>query len=434
METPEFRFAAPAGLAGDVADTAAIRGRFPALERRDGGLPVAFFDGPGGTQVPVNVVRAMAEYLFKHNANTHWRYPTSSETDAAIAEARTTVAEFLNGDASEIAFGQNMTTLTFHLSRALGRAWGPGDEVVVTELDHHANVDTWKALERDRSVTIRTVRMRPETGQLDERDLESAIGSRTKLVAIGWASNALGTVNDVERICGLARDAGALSFVDAVHSAPHVLPDVARLGCDWLACSPYKFYGPHLGVLWGRRALIEALEVPRLVPAPDWSPERLETGTLSHEGIVGAAAAVDFLASLAGPSSANRRAGLAASYEALHGRGRRLFARMWRGLAAIEGVTLYGPPPDAPRTPTLSFVVAGYTADEVAEALASRALYLSSGDFYAWTVAERLGHGRDGLVRAGAACYTTEEEVDRLVAAVLDIAGNAGADRIRSAR
>src|SRR6185436_13358475 len=309
----------------DVADTAAIRGRFPALERRDGGLPVAFFDGPGGTEVPVNVVRAMADYLFKHNANTHWRYPSSSETDAALADARTTVAQFLNGDASEIAFG---------------RAWGPGDEVVVTELDHHANVDTWKALERERGVAIRTVRMRPETGQLDERDLESAIGSRTKLVAIGWASNALGTVNDVERICGLARDAGALTFVDAVHSAPHVLPDVARLGCDWLACSPYQFYGPHLGVLWGRRALIEALEVPRLVPAPDWSPERLETGTLSHEGIVGAAAAVDFLASLAGPSSANRRAGLAASYEALHGRGRRLFARMWRGLAAIDGVTL----------------------------------------------------------------------------------------------
>jgi cysteine desulfurase family protein (TIGR01976 family) len=423
MEAPAFR---AAGLAGEVSDTATIRGRFPALERRQAGVPVAYFDGPGGTQVPVNVVRAMADYLFKHNANTHWRYPTSVETDAALADARVTLAEFLQGDASEIAFGQNMTSLTFHLSRALGRAWGPGDEIVVTELDHHANVDTWKALARDRGLSIRTVRMRPETGQLDEQDLESAIGSRTKLVAIGWASNALGTINDVERICGLARDAGALSFVDAVHSAPHVLPDVGRLGCDYLACSPYKFYGPHLGVLWGRRALIEALEVPRLVPAPDWSPERLETGTLSHEGIVGAAAAVDFLASLAGPGSPNRRAGLAAAYAALHGRGQRLLARMWRGLGAIEGVRLYGPGPLEPRTPTLAFVVAGRTADEVAEALAARGLYLSSGDFYAWTVAERLGHGKDGLVRAGAACYTTEEEVDRLVAAVAEIAGTPG--------
>jgi cysteine desulfurase family protein (TIGR01976 family) len=419
MEAPAFR---AGGLPGEAADTAAIRGRFPALERRDGGVPVAFFDGPGGTQVPVNVVRAMADYLFKHNANTHWRYPTSVETDEALARARETLAEFLRADASEIAFGQNMTTLTYHLSRALGRAWGPGDEIVVTELDHHANVDTWKALERDRGVTIRTVRMRPETGQLDERDLENAIGSRTKLVAIGWASNALGTINEVERICGLARDAGALSFVDAVHSAPHVLPDVGRVGCDFLACSPYKFYGPHLGVLWGRRSLIEALDVPRLVPAPDWAPERLETGTLSHEGIVGTAAAVDFLASLAGPGAPNRRAGLVSAYEALHGRGQRLFARMWRGLRAIDGVTLYGPSPSEPRTPTLSFVVVGRTADEVAEALAARGLYLSSGDFYAWTVAERLGHGKDGLVRAGAACYTTEEEVDRLIAAVGEIA------------
>jgi cysteine desulfurase family protein (TIGR01976 family) len=422
MDAPAFRAAGPAG---EVFDTATIRGRFPALERRQGERPVAYFDGPGGTQVPVNVVRAMADYLFKHNANTHWHYPTSIETDAALAEARVALAEFLHGDASEIAFGQNMTTLTFHLSRALGRAWGPGDEVVVTELDHHANVDTWKALARDRGVTIRTVRMRPETGQLDAQDLEAAIGSRTKLVAIGWASNALGTINDVERICGMARDAGALSFVDAVHSAPHVLPDVERIGCDYLACSPYKFYGPHLGVLWGRRGLIEALEVPRLVPAPDWSPERLETGTLSHEGIVGAAAAVDFLASIAGPGSSDRRSGLAAAYEELHGRGRRLLARMWRGLGAIEGVRLYGPGPAEPRTPTVAFVVSGKTSHEVAEALAERALYLSSGDFYAWTVVERLGHEKDGLVRAGAACYTTEEEVDRLVAAVSEIAENA---------
>jgi cysteine desulfurase family protein (TIGR01976 family) len=424
METPALPVARPAST---VFDVDAIRGRFPALERRDGGRPVAYFDGPGGTQVPVNVVRAMADYLFKHNANTHWRYPSSIETDAAIAAARSTLADFVHGDPSEIAFGQNMTTLTFHLSRALGRGWGPGDEVVVTELDHHANVDPWKALARERGVTIRTVRMRPETGQLDEADFERGIGSRTKLVAIGAASNALGTINDVERACRLAREAGALSFVDAVHSAPHVLTDVARIGCDFLACSPYKFYGPHLGVLWGRRELLEALDVPRLLPAPDWAPERLETGTLSHEGIVGAAAAVDFLASLAGPAAVSRRVALAAVYAELHARGRKLFERMWNGLCGIDGVTLYGPPPSSPRTPTLSFVLAGRTSDEVAEALAARGLYLSSGDFYAWTIVERLGHAKDGLVRAGAACYTTEDEVERLVAAVADVAASRSA-------
>jgi cysteine desulfurase family protein (TIGR01976 family) len=410
------------GRSSPVLDVASIRGRFPALERKQNGRPVAYFDGPGGTQIPVGVVKAMADYLFKHNANTHWRYPSSVETDAALAEARMAFAEFVNGDPSEIAFGQNMTTLTFHLSRALARAWGPGDEIVVTELDHHANVDTWKALARERGVTIRTVRMRPETGQLDESDLESAIRPGVKLVAIGAASNALGTINDVERICRLAREAGALSFVDAVHYAPHVLVDVARIGCDFLACSPYKFYGPHLGVLWGRRELIEALDVPRLVPAPDWSPERLETGTLSHESIVGSAAAVDFLASLSETAGTSRREGLAAAFAELHRRGQKLLEKMWVGLSRIGGVTVYGPTPSAPRTPTVSFVLAGRTADQVAEALALRGLFLSSGDFYALTVVERLGHGKDGVVRAGCACYTTEDEVDRLLGAVTEIA------------
>ena len=348
-----------------VADLTTIRRAFPALERVHEGRPVAYFDGPGGTQVPRAVVEAMSGYLFGHNANTHWKYPSSIETDALLDAARTTLAEFLNGQPSEIAFGQNMTTLTYHLSRALGRAWGPGDEVVVTELDHHANVDPWKALAKDRGVTVRTVRMRPETGDLDGADLERAISRRTKLVAIGAASNALGTVNDVRRITELAHAAGALAFVDAVHYAPHVLVDVAAIGCDFLACSPYKFYGPHLGVLWGRRGLIEALDVPKLEPAPDWAPERLETGTLSHEGIVGAAAAVDFLASLAGTAAAGRRAALDSAYAELHARGDRLFARLWEGLGRIPGVTLYGLPPGAPRTQTVSFTVNGRTADAV---------------------------------------------------------------------
>jgi cysteine desulfurase family protein (TIGR01976 family) len=407
-------------------NVAAIRDAFPALERVHEGRPVAYFDGPGGTQVPRVVAEAMADYLFRHNANTHWKYPSSIETDAALEGAREAMAELVNGRPAEIAFGQNMTTLTYHLSRALGRAWGPGDEIVVTELDHHANVDPWKALAVERGVTIRTVRMRPETGDLDTLDLERAVSRRTKLVAIGAASNALGTINDVRLATQLAHASGALAFVDAVHFAPHSLVDVQTIGCDFLACSPYKFYGPHLGVLWGRQELIEALDVPRLEPAPDWSPERLETGTLSHEGIVGAAAAVDFVAALGGavPPS-GRRARLEAAYAAMHARGKSLFARLWDGLGGIRGVTRYGPPADAPRTPTVSFTVAGRTAHAVAGDLARRALFLSSGDFYAWTVVQRLGHAEDGLIRAGCAIYTTPEEIERLLEGVAEAARGA---------
>ncbi|HEY7114791.1 MAG TPA: cysteine desulfurase-like protein [Thermoanaerobaculia bacterium] len=399
-----------------------IRSRFPALERRQGGVPVAYFDGPGGTQVPREVVAAMDDYLFHHNANTHWHYPTSEETDDALDAARQALADFVNGAPNEIAFGANMTTLTYHLSRALGRGWGPGDEIVVTELDHHANIDPWKALARERGVTVRMAKLRPETGQLDPEDLERCVGPKTRLLAIGGASNALGTVNDLGRAAALARSAGALFFVDAVHSAPHVLPDVRSIGCDFLVCSPYKFYGPHLGVLWGRHDRLAALDAPRLEPAPSEPPENLETGTLSHEGIVGAAAAIDFLASLAGAAALPRREALAGAYAELHARGRTLFERMWNGLRAISGVTLYGPPPEAPRTPTVSFAIAGKNPHDVARALARRGVYCSSGDFYALTVVTRLGHARDGVVRAGCAAYTTAEEVERLVEGVRAIA------------
>jgi len=405
-----------------LADVDAIRRLFPALRRQHAGLPVAYFDGPGGTQVPQAVVDAMADYLLHHNANTHWRFPTSVETDAALASARQALADFLNAAPDEVAFGANMTSLTFHLGRALGRTWGPGDEVVVTELDHHANVDPWRALERDRGLTVRAVPFRIETAQLDLDQLRRAIGPRTRLLAIGAASNALGTINDVRAAVDLAQAAGALTFVDAVHYAPHALVDVKELGCDFLACSAYKFYGPHVGVLFGRRDLVERLDVPKLVPAPEASPERLETGTQNHEGIVGAAAAVDSLASLAGGSGAGRRDRLARVAAALHQRGQSLVERLWNGLAAIDAVTLYGPPPNMPRTPTVSFVVAGRTSAEVATALAARAVFVSNGDFYATTVARRLGHEVDGLVRAGAACYTNAEEVDRLVEGVREFA------------
>ena len=393
---------------------------FPALDRKHEGTPVAYFDGPGGTQVPRQVVEAMNDYLYHHNANTHWVYPTSAETDAALEAARVAVADFVNGDPTEIAFGLNMTTLTFHLARGLSSKWSKGDEVVVTELDHHGNVAPWTRLAAERGVTVKTVRMNPETGTLDWADLEAAITRHTKLLAIGAASNALGTITDVAAAARLAKAHGALVFVDAVHYAPHVLVDVKALGCDFLACSAYKFYGPHVGILWGRRELLGSVDVPRLVPAPETSPERIETGTQNHEGIVGAAAAVDYLASLGKGST--RRERLTDSFATLHEQGTALVTRMWDGLAAIGGVRLYGRPPGNPRTPTVSFVIDGMKSDDIARALVRRAVFVSNGDFYATTVIERLGHGEDGVVRAGAACYTTADEVDRLIEGVAAIA------------
>jgi len=394
----------------------AIRGHFPALERRHNGHFVAYFDGPGGTQVPRPVVEAMADYLYHHNANTHWAYPTSAETDAAIEESRRTLADFLNAAPTEIAFGPNMTTLTFHLARALGRQYQLGDEIVVTELDHHANVAPWQALEHERGVTLRMGRMAPETGQLDWDDLQRKINRHTRLVAVGAASNALGTISDVRRIGQAAHAQGALFFVDAVHYAPHALIDVQEFDCDFLACSAYKFYGPHLGILWGRRHLLQSLDFPRLIPAPQEAPERVETGTQNHEGIVGAAAAVNFLASLG--HGATRRECLRHAFHALDAASTRLLAQLWEGLSSIDDVRLYGPPPEAPRTPTISFTVSNVTSTKVAQCLAERGLFLSHGDFYAATVVERLGLLPEGLVRAGCACYTTEDEVGWLIDSV----------------
>jgi cysteine desulfurase family protein (TIGR01976 family) len=403
-----------------MVSTADIRACFPALERVHNHFPVAYFDGPGGTQVPRSVVDAMTDYLYHHNANTHWAYPTSEETDAALENARQTCADFLNASAREIAFGANMTTLTFHLARALGMQYGSGDEIIVTELDHHANVAPWQHLEVERGVCVRIAKLVPETGQLDWEGFEQLITKRTKLVAIGAASNALGTINNIGRAIGAARSVGALVFVDAVHYAPHALVDVQALDCDFLAMSAYKFYGPHVGVLFGNLALLESINFPKLIPAPDAAPENVETGTQNQEGMVGAGAAVDFLASLAGGTS--RRSRLAAAYAELHQRSAKLTGRLWNELASINGVRLYGPAPDLPRTPTVSFTVKGVASTEVSRKLAARGLFLSHGDFYAATVVERLELGDEGLVRAGCACYTTENEIDRLIEGVSEIA------------
>jgi cysteine desulfurase family protein (TIGR01976 family) len=403
-----------------VARLPAIREQFPALSRVYQGQTVAYFDGPGGTQVPRRVSDAMTDYLHHHNANTHWAYPTSAETDALLGASRDAAADFLNAAAEEIAFGLNMTTLTFHLARALGREWSRGDEVILTELDHHANIGPWEALARERGIELRWVPMRVEDGTLDLGVLPQLIGPRTRLIAIGAASNALGTITDVAAVCALARQAGVLSFVDAVHAAAHVLLDVRAIGCDFLSCSAYKFYGPHVGLLYGRKDRIESLDLPKVGPAPDTAPERIETGTQNHEGIVGTMAAIDFLASLG--SGSGRRSRLASAFSELHRRGEALFRKLWEGLSGERRIRLYGPPPGRPRTPTLGFTVQGLDAEGVARRLAERALFLSHGDFYAATVVDRLGLASEGLVRAGCSCYTTEEEVDRLVTGVLSLA------------
>jgi cysteine desulfurase family protein (TIGR01976 family) len=397
-----------------------LRSQFPALERRHNGHLVAYFDGPGGTQVPRQVVDAMSDYLLYHNANTHWVYPTSVETDAMILEARERIADFLHASPREVSFANNMTTGTFHLARALGRQWGPGDEIVVTDLDHHANVAPWRALERERGITLKRVDVDPNKGELVWESLTAAITPRTRLLAIGAGSNALGTITDVAEAARLAHAVGAYVYVDAVHYAPHALVDVRAMQCDFLGCSAYKFYGPHVGIIYGREALLGALEVPKLEPAPENAPDRMETGTQNHEGIVGAGAAVEFLASFG--TGSTRRERLESAFARFHHEGMALFRRLWDGLGAIPGVTRYGPGPDRPRTPTLSFTVDGASSDAVARALVEKGIFVSNGDFYATTIVRRLGHGDTGLVRAGISCYTTAEEVDRLIAAVREVA------------
>lgn len=409
----------PQTRVGGLASVEQIRAAFPALARKHNQNRVAYFDGPGGTQVPTSVAESMVNYLYHHNANTHWNYPTSIETDAAIQAARETLADFFNASPREIAFGNNMSTITFHVARALGRGWGPDDEVVITELDHQGNVGPWQALAKERGIQLRSVPFDPESGELIWSEFEKAITDQTRLVAIGAASNALGTISAVAKAAELAHAKNALCFVDAVHYAAHRLIDVKALQCDFLVCSPYKFYGPHTGVLYARQQHLRDLDVPKLAPASNEIPERVETGTQNHEGIVGAAAAVDFLASLSEGNS--RRQRLDRTMGGLHQRGEALLTQLWNGLTETPGVRCYGPPPGRPRTPTLSFSVEGIAPAEIARELAQNGIFVSNGNFYATGVAQRYGQA-DGFVRAGCACYTSSEEVERLVQEVRRVA------------
>jgi cysteine desulfurase family protein (TIGR01976 family) len=430
-----------------ILPTEEIRKGFPSLERLHNGYPVAYFDAPGGTQTPSVVVEAVADYLLHHNANTHWEYPTSHETDAIIESARSTFADFLNASANEIVFGPNTTTMIYHLSRALGRTLGPGDEIVTTELEHHANIAPWQALEVERGVRLNIAQMEPESGQLDWNHFEQLVTGRTKVVAFGAGCNALGTVNNYRGAVELAHSVGAMVLVDAVHYAPYSLCNVKATDCDFLTCSAYKFYGPHVSVFYGKKDLLESIDFPKLEPAPTNAPERVEMGTQSHEGIAGAAAAVDFYASLAGyvtahdpvrtpmsrgsdrinNSTSPLRESLKSAFAGLRAHSFPQVQRLWESLSRIRGVRLYGPPPDVERTPTVSFIVKNVASTEVARRLAERGLFASHGDFYAQTVIERLGLAPQGLVRVGCACYTSDEEIERLIEAVREISSSGSA-------
>lgn len=404
---------------------ARVRADFPVFQRQIGGRSIAFFDGPGGSQVPRQVGDAVRDYLLMHNANTHGFFATSEETDALITRARENVAAFLNAPSPrEIAFGANMTTLVFHLSRSLGREWQAGDEIVVSQLDHQANVAPWRLIAEDRGMKVHVVPFDTETFTLDLDALERTLSPRTRLVAVGAASNAIGTVNDVAAVASLARQAGALSFVDAVHFAPHRLPDVQTIGCDFLACSAYKFFGPHVGILWGRAEHLERLAPYKVPPASNASPERWETGTLNHEGIAGTAAAVEWLASLDadGPGD-DLRESLVRAYQAIERHETEMFARLHAGLSGIRGVRVYGPLADGPRTPTAGFTIEGVSPDEAARRLGAQGVFVWNGDFYATTVCDALGLSDcGGLIRAGVAPYTTGDDVERLVAGVRALA------------
>lgn len=414
-------------------DLSPLRAHFPALQQADAaGRPYLYLDGPGGTQVPQSVIEAMADYLAHHNANLHGFFATSRRTDEIVDAARRAAADFLNAPSpEEIVFGPNMTTLTFHLSRALERELRPGDEVVVTRLDHDANIAPWLRLQ-ERGVVVHWVDFRPEDCTLDMEGLQGLLNERTRLVAVGYASNAVGTINDVARIAAWAHQVGAWLYVDAVHYAPHGPIDVQAVGCDFLACSAYKFFGPHLGLLWGRRELLARLRPDKVRPAPEEVPARFETGTQIHEALAGLVAAVDYLAGVgmrygepfAGnfPGFHGRRLHLKAGLAAIQSYERQLVWPLISGLQRVPGLRIYGitdPARAAERAPTVSFTMEGRTPQEIARRLGEESIFVWDGNFYALAVTERLGlETQGGLLRVGLVHYNTAAEVTRFLEAV----------------
>jgi cysteine desulfurase family protein (TIGR01976 family) len=444
-----------------------IRAQFPALTQKINGHPPIYFDGPGGTQVPGAVLDGMSDYLVRSNANAHGPFVTSERTDALINSARAAIADFLGCDHDEVVFGANMSTLTFAVSRAIGRELQPNDEIIVTRLDHSANISPWYAF-TEQGVNIRVVDINPTDCTLDMKDLEQQINERTKLVAVTYASNAVGTINDIAKVVHLAHSMGALVYVDAVHYAPHAPINVHTLDCDFLACSAYKFFGPHVGILYGKREHLARFTPYKVQPAPDTVPSRWETGTLNHEGLAGVVAAVNYLAKLGchvaptldsellsalmnadkeglttfhcprfltspeQPSHElasayhSRRAALIAAMSAIQQYERELSKKLISGLLAIPGVKVYGitdPNRFHQRTPTVGITLEGQTPDLLAQSLGDRGIFTWHGHFYAIDLITRLGiDATGGLVRIGLVHYNTESEIEQLLQAVEDIA------------
>jgi cysteine desulfurase family protein (TIGR01976 family) len=410
-------------------DLAWARAQFPSLAQSVNGNPAVFLDGPGGTQVPQRVIDAISDYLSRNNANTGGAYHTSHNTDRMIAAARSAMADFLNCDPDEIIFGQNMTTLTYAMSRALGRELGPGDEIVLTLLDHDANFSPWKALE-EKGVVIRAAKFNQNDCTLDMQDLATKIGSRTRLVAVGYASNAVGTINNVAEIVRLAKQAGALSYIDAVHYAPHGLIDVRALACDFLVCSTYKFFGPHMGVLYGKREHLKKFRPYKIRPNTDNIPNCWEWGTLNHECIAGIKACVDYWEELGRQSETERspltrREAIVKAHAAIHRHERKMMEKITAGLLAIPGLKLYGigdPSRFENRCATFVVRIEGKTPLELATKLGDRGIFTWDGNYYALNVTEQLDVERlGGFLRIGLVHYNTMEEVERLLSALREI-------------
>ena len=415
------------GMIASKIDT--IRSQFPALQRKGhAGQPCVYFDAPGGTQVPAAVIEAMKHYLSAQNSNTHGQFITSEESDQVIEHARELGAAFIGAPgASDIHFGANMSTITFHLSRALLNMLSAGDEIIITRLDHDANISPWLALQKF-GIQIKWVDFNPENCTLKMDDFGKLLSDRTRLVAVGYASNAVGTINDAKSIVKQAKAAGALTFIDAVHFAPHGLIDVKAIDCDFLVCSAYKFFGPHIGMAYVRKSVADILQVDRVRPQNPLPPEKFETGTLNHEGIAGFNAAMNYLASLSQTDSPTTdvRQAIVKSMAAISAYEQQLSRKLITGLQDITGVKIYGIADLkalAHRTPTVSITIEGHTPQEIAHELGKRDIFVWDGDFYAVEVIQRLGLEKSGgLVRIGLTHYSTTSEIDRLLAGLREIA------------
>jgi len=424
MSTPALH-----GTEAKPLDLAWVRAQFPSLQLQVNSQPAAFLDGPAGTQVPRQVISAVQDYFLHSNANTCGAFETSRRNDQMIDSARAAMADFFRCDKEEVIFGQNMTTITFALARAIGRELKPGDEIVVTTLDHDANVAPWRALE-EKGVVIRQVDIHEADCTLDLEDLKRKLTpGKTKLVAVGYASNAVGTINPVAEITKLAHAAGALMFIDAVHYAPHGPIDVRALDTDFLVCSPYKFFGPHMGTLYGKREQLLRFQPYKVRPAPDTLPDRWETGTQVQELIAGIGAAVDYLAELGklhDPSPRDRRSALLAAYRATHQHEMAIFTRLLDGLQSIPGIKIFGITDRnrfSERCSTTSVRLANRSPKEIAAYLGDRGIFTWDGNYYALNLTERLGvETTGGLLRIGLVHYNTADEVDRLLQNLKELA------------